>query len=1378
MCTTLDIPHDPLHENNDTCEHLSDNPSEVILPIALADAKGKDGRRIKVRILLDSGSTENFIKVGTHDLLDSRKLGNFSLNISTLHGKNESDSDLVRISIFTRDDEEHQIDVYTVKNILKIPRVDINDEDVREKIAKKPLNEAFPRESFSVDILIGIKNFWEFVDGVHERISKEITLLKTKFGPIVCGQLPNKVNVMLTGIERLNKNIEKLFAFEELPGDNSASTLTREEIQAVEQMEEHLRFDPREGRFITKLLWRRKPNLNNNFEGALHRLNGQLRKLRKDPILKQLYKKALDEYLENGILEEIFEPLEKARDFSRKQLFYLPHRDVYDSTRASTKLRIVFDASAKTSSGLSLNDCILAGPPLQQKIASIVLRFRTKKIALIGDCKQMFLQILIEKEDRDFLRVLWKNPDNDDEPIRIFRFTRLIFGATDSPFQAISCLQRLVSRKLKDPDITPLERKCCDIVKKECYVDDITTGASTVQEAKEIYNGLKNLLATGHFPIHKWASNSQEVLKQIPENERAKFDPQSGCSNPTKSLGVKWDPAKDLLLFDDFENLPSSNDDTKRAVASLLASLFDPSGLLGPFILRAREILKSTFVEKMNWTSNLKEPLLSKWHAWVSELLDLKNLSFPRYVRIDHSTQIHVFGDASGTVGYGVAVYARNFDTKLKCFTSDLVLARSRINPKKELKLPRLELTAAVLCVEVAEMIRQELDLKKEQFFCWSDSEITLWWLKKDPAHLIPFVANRVEKIIPHQYCFSYINTKENPADMCSRGCTVKELSGRFWKHGPSFLVKPESDWPKESASFDSIHHLEGVKKQYVYSFSTILQQLNEKVHREALQKIAMKVENLSDHLPLHLVYSSHDKLIRITSVILQITEFWIKRSRFNLSCKEKNEPIPKLNHPVKLIILRNDDTKFAARTFWIRNAQRGAFEKEIKCLIDEDSLPKNSKLRSLNPYLDDNSVLRVGGRLGAAKLPENAKFPIILPKDHGFTRTLMRKVHLQNEHAGTDWCHFHIRQSYWILSSRIALNSIIRSCLSCQKVNAKRGAQQMAPLPRQRVAIDDPFSQVGIDYTGVIKYRKRNKQVADCYLVIFTCLVTRAVHIEVVSTMDAYEFILAFQRMVYQRGNPKNVFTDNALYFKKASKDLGENYARNNKDIQALQDKYKFKWHFTVPYHSSGSGVWERMVRSVKTPLRKVLGNALVTYTELYTIVKQVEAHVNERPLAQMSESSFDCITPSMLVTGRKLRPTVDEFQESGFKQEMDVRERWKHRQTLVRQFFNSWVKNYILSLQQRHKWQDKKPNIRIGDLVLVEKEKLKKHRWPLGLIKDLIIGRDGLIRSVRLTTSEHAEPVTRSIHEIFPLEAASERLTREKQDEEQDVVDNHVQN
>ena len=319
-----------------------------------------------------------------------------------------------------------------------------------------------------------------------------------------------------------------------------------------------------------------------------------------------------------------------------------------------------------------------------------------------------------------------------------------------------------------------------------------------------------------------------------------------------------------------------------------------------------------------------------------------------------------------------------------------------------------------------------------------------------------------------------------------------------------------------------------------------------------------------------------------------------------------------------------------------------------------------------------------------------------------------------------------------------------------------------MAPLPAVRVHYSPPFSKVGVDYTAdfPIKMSRYAKVPQKCYIVLFTCLITRAVHLELVLSNETENFLQALKRMMATRGTPVHMYSDNAQYFKKADKFLRETISENNKTLETAAKKFEFKWSYSTELHSSGGGVWERAIKSIKQPLRKLLNSGeVVSYVDFLTLVKTVEAQVNDRPLVSSSENTFDVITPSMLCLGRRIALWQDHFAETQLKSDSNERTRWEQRQNMDQTFKELWMKQYLPELQARHNWFTKAPNIRVGDLVLVEQAKKKQHQWPVAKVQKILYSEDGLIRTVIILPEGQTNSLRRSIHELFPLETCREK-------------------
>ena len=348
-----------------------------------------------------------------------------------------------------------------------------------------------------------------------------------------------------------------------------------------------MRYDDKTCRFVTGLLWRDKPDLCNNYLSVKARLDTLLRRLRANPELKKAYVEATQEYMDMKVVERVIDP--RAMEPSRKDLYFLPHHTVYDVMRISAKCRTVFDASAKTSNKLSLNNNLVCGPALQLSILAIEIQFCTQKYILIGDIGKMFLQIEIQEEDRNYLCFLWKHPDEKGEP-QIWRWNSLIFGAVDSPNQAIKAIKTLVAERLKEPNLTELDKKVCEVLGQNTRVDDLTIASNSCEETFQIYQGVTALLARANFQVRRWASNSPELLRNMDPKSLGptEVDLHSSETNvlsaDTSTLGVQWEPKTDRIHYSRCKDVANENENTMTSVASLLAKPFDPLGQLSSFI--------------------------------------------------------------------------------------------------------------------------------------------------------------------------------------------------------------------------------------------------------------------------------------------------------------------------------------------------------------------------------------------------------------------------------------------------------------------------------------------------------------------------------------------------------------------------------------------------------------------------------------------------------------------------------------------------------------------------------------------------------------------------------------------------------------------------
>ena len=429
-----------------------------------------------------------------------------------------------------------------------------------------------------------------------------------------------------------------------------------------------------------------------------------------------------------------------------------------------------------------------------------------------------------------------------------------------------------------------------------------------------------------------------------------------------------------------------------------------------------------------------------------------------------------------------------------------------------------------------------------------------------------------------------------------------------------------------------------------------------------------------------------------------------------------------------------------------IRCVQRQEFSSEWKALRENRPIPASSKLRKLDPMLH-KGVICVGGRLDNADGDDASKHPIVLPSHH-LSRLIIRDVHERNAHVGCNHTLAHLRKKYFILKGYSLVSSVLSGCVACKKHHSKPMQQKMGNLPKERIEADKPpFTYVGVDYFGPmnVKFRRGTVKRYGC---LFTCLVTRAVHLEVACALDSDSFLMALHRFIARRGKPQKIFSDNGTNFVGAERELTQeiqainsNKLRNEMLVAAIE------WSFNPPHAPHMGGAWERLVRSVKELLRHLVGDRLLTDEELQSFFCEAEKILNDRPLTRMGSDARDPtpLTPSdMLLLRGNSSMSLTEANS--------IRRRWQVVQQLANRFYERFVSEYIPELQVRQKWCAEKENLKPGDVVLVADEETPRGKWPLGIVKNVELGADGLVRAANVKTTDKER--RRPIHKLVLLE------------------------
>lgn len=1162
----------------------------------------------------------------------------------------------------------------------------------------------------SIDLVIGAKYFGDCIlDGAAKIDS--LNLRRSHFGWIVSGVTPVRKNSVnnycgLT-LDEINENLKKFWEIENV--EPSSKFLTLEEERCVKHFEENYAIAD-DGKFIVKLPLKNDrskiANTRKRAENALIRVEKKL-----SPQLKIAYSDFINEYRALGHMS-----IAKSNDDRAR--YYIPHREVIRETSSTTPLRVVFNASAKTDGKLSLNDALMIGPVIQRDIFDILISFRLPKFVFVGDVEKMYRMIWIHPSDRDLQRILWR--ESPGEPFIEFVLNTLTYGTAPASFIAQKCLQTIAeSCERQMPDVAK-------VIKDNVYMDDVNGGAESEEAMIELSEKIRAVLQERGFKLRKFASNSQRFLKTLPSDLRAVKTLENDVIDQGELtvLGVSWVPDKDEIGVQTKIDCRATEQTISRRIAlSIISKTFDPLGLLAPALITGKMLLQDFWKEEKEWDALTSDEISEKFRSYIKSVQTLNNIRIPRQIFEHKLDAIFAFGDASEKA-YCAAVYARYVNENDERFCR-LICSKTRVAPIKAVIIHKLELQAAKLLADLAKRVCHDLNINKERVIAFSDSTAVLCWLSKPANDWKIFVGNRVEKIveiIPFRN-WRFVKTYANPADKATRGLSAEEFNARenydLWFNGPKFLRRTDAD------SFFPIPDL-----------ST----------RECLEKRKEKDETFSG-----VASSSCSQIIDRFSSYTRLLNSFARLVRIARSWKGK---------------VRIENTAFAyseinnARNVILRLCQRESYAAEIDRLKVGASIKKKSVLRSLDPFLDENSLLRVGGRIAKSSLPLEKKHPLIISGKSSFIKLYCRYVHEKYYHAGKKFLVAFLTSEFWIHKGRTnMIKGVIRNCVICRRLSGKNAVQIMGQLPLPRIQVARPFTYVGVDYAGYFKCKctaHRSTKFSLIYAAIFVCLVTRAIHIEVVTDLSTNALIEAVMCLISRRGLPKVIYSDNGSNMTGAANIL----AIDAEKLLLFSAHERFDWKFIPPNSPNFGGVWEAGVKSTKRHLSAVSGGHALTIVEYGNVFRRIEAILNSRPLCYRNdvEQGSEVITPAHFLIGSSLLalPVLD------YSDDVTLSRRLTLLQNQVKGFWSVWSRDYLNQMQQRTRWTSREPNLRVGQVVLVKSENTKPFQWPLGRIEKIFPDNEGIVRVVEVLFRGTVKK--RSISTLVPLLTEEEFSANDK--------------
>lgn len=1178
-----------------------------------------------------------------------------------------------------------------------------------------------------LDALLGVEVWSKIVEPHIVKSKTGLIAQKTSFGYAVCGAIRNaeikslhKLNVNCNVIrddeasyKRADEMLRKLWELEDETIYGPEMTVANARAEEIFKQTTRKTAD---GRYVVRIPFVSDTvELGNSREFALKRYFELERRLKRTGA-REKYDEFMQQYIALGHMRLA---TEAERNISG---YYIPQHVVLK------RYRVVFDGSAVTTNGVSVNDVQLQGPNLQDKLLYILMRFRMGRYVLTTDVKKMFRQILIDPRDVIYQKVFYR--ENENETVQTYVLLTVTYGFKSSPYLSVRTMLTIADDYQSEYPLA------AESIRKNRYVDDITAGADTPGELMMLYHQLKGITAEAQMELSKWRTNEIH-LTELMENELELTDQDLMFKEEgTSVLGMLWSPGHDIFKFHIRPEWDPKRAVTKKTIVGAAGEIFDPLGLISPVALMSKVFIQELWKDGVDWDDRLNPELTLKWTKYYGGLPELNKLRIPRWVQISKESrmELHGFADAS-EIGYGAAVYITTEIENGR--VSHLLTAKGRVAPVRTLTIPRLELCAAELLAKLIHDVKNACGFENAPMTLYSDSTVVLSWIKKSPMDLKTYAANRVQRIqdLVGINVWKYVSTNDNPADIISRGMDPIELMKcKLWWHGPNFITnstqKPHNE---PSITLNQIAQIRAEAKPYIVNQLVITRPDCLNVHGEPL------IERTN----------SLKKLLTTTALIKQLTE----RLRRRYKADENTMGAIKL------------EAKIWALKYWIKYEQKKHFYRDIRKMEVGSELDKASNIANLCPFIDSDGIVRCHGRLRNANIPYDEQNPIIVPSRSRLAKMLLDEAHEETAHGNIQIMLHYVRARYWIIGGRKCAGNVVKRCVRCTTF-AKRAVEQlMGDVPKERLTSIGPFYYCGVDYFGPITIRRnegRCNVTQQGYGAVFICLTTKVIHIDCVSDMTSEKFLWSLSRLTSIYRTPTKMFSDNGRTFVGADNELKViNETWQTPEVERFLTMRGIQWKFITPRAPHQGGIWEAAVKSAKYHLKRVLTQQSLTFEQYSTVFAKVSAVLNSRPLVPLTDNPTDLnyLTPAHAVRGERIiQPLGTNLSGIPLTR---VRQH-KIMEKLHQDFWQTWRRDYLNTLQNRKKWSTQRENLKEDDFVLMKEDNLPPGVWLMARVIETYPGADGLVRNVMVRTykNDYLRPVQKLVK--LPLqEQENEQMT-----------------
>ena len=1302
--------------------------------------------------MLDNCSTRSFINRKTFEALDLPINNHITEERYTL-GRRE-----ITTNPETTVELEGNIEVPVVVLPQIIPSQPTQDYRVAQNQAKK----AFPSINFrelrgntiTIDILLGLDVLDKFNEKKILR-TKGLELRKTKSGYAIQGLLSRNngnttKNELQNGIVMVttNSKIDSLSLLEDDKLDSAINEafnhceFTELQDRTPEDEEQLKKFykgikkvkdgDGEGTIYEVPMMWKAEDSREKvpvNKKQSLGFCSSNAEKLAKMGKAEQ-WDKLITKYEGEGYMRE-FDPQDPAEQGKRHT--YVPAFAVLNPKSTTTPMRVVL--SANLPKGNSVNMQLAKGLNLLQPLDKILRNFRVHQTGVSADISAAYYQLKMKEEDsRSFCFFVFRNTKEQKNLIHMY-LTRVPMGSTSALTQLLGTITFHLDHH-QDSEATKILR--------ENYSDNVIFSLPDENPQDLILRAVQ-VMQDGSFQLCKFSTNSVPLAKAL--TEKGLYNEKE--PDKISVLGMVWLLKTDQLMLNP---LPPFGEQriTKRLALSQLQSCFDPLGLSAGVSIRGIAFF-STICSEYGWDEPLKEDDTTKWRTIYEEMRLATSIKIPRCYDIDpgQRVRLHTFTDASNLAGAAISM----LEQKGK---SIFVGAKTKI-PAKRLResgitTPRRELEALVLGGRLIDRLKKTFEGKYPtiEFHLYSDSEICLHWATGQKSGEV-FVNNRTKllhEILPPNTALHYIGTHENPADPLSRGMEAKDFldpQNIIWTGPP--IIHEETIPVFETNQSDNP------------TGQIVLNTVTEEVSTPAPPSVLQLIDDACGR--------SMEKVRRRIAAVIRCFRKW-----------RKLEPLD-ARALAKLVALK-----------LIKAEQEICLKNELSYLRGQ-KIPRPDKVHPLGLFLDQEGVVRVKGRLGNANIGWARRHPVYYPARAPLYTIRVMEQHRLAKHAGPAITKYRLQHQFWIPKAGQSIRKTIKKCFDCRRATgpAFKGPAS-PPLPADRVVIR-PYSTIGVDFTGHYFVRTGKGTTTKVYICLISCASTRHFMGYLLPGMTVEGFLHCLRQHSATYGGPLRVISDRASYFVKTAEVLGERLGEEFcSEVGEKLGKKGVVWSLNAAAAPHTGGLFERLIGTMKSLMRRCIGRRLLDHEELSTLVKECCCVANDRPLSIANPSDIRDrlpITPNHLVLGRALSPLpygedhLEDLNDPSYlPDDTAIDKTWKKLSAKLATFRSQFAEEYLEYLRVRHSYDHhhdpvEPAEINVGDLVLIKKDNLKRSLWELGTVSSIFPSSDGKKRAAYIHTNNGtiSRPITKLVsmvqaRDLYPDGQPPQDLGQPEQQEE----------